>query len=33
MTAMRRIETALAALAFFTGIAWPLAEIALHAAR
>jgi hypothetical protein len=33
MTALRRIETVAAALAFFIGIAWPLAEIALHAAR
>lgn len=33
MTALRRIETAAAAVVFFIGIAWPLAEIALHAAR
>ena len=34
MTALRRIETAAAAVVFFfLGMAWPLAEIALHAAR
>ena len=33
MTALRRIETAAAAVAFLIGIGWPLAEIALHAAR
>ena len=33
MTALRRIETATAALAFIIGIGWPLADILLHAAR
>lgn len=33
MTALARIEAALAALVFLAGLAWPLADILLHAAR
>lgn len=33
MTALRTLGDVLAAAVFLAGLAWPLAEIALHAAR